>query len=120
MVFDIEEKVCFYCYEAGVDMRKGIHSLYGIIKTVSDYSALSGDAFVFIGSNLKSVKIIRWHKTGFLLYHKKLELGRYILPHNIGNTPFFELKRDDIDKLIDSIRYKDTTNELKREIILKL
>ncbi len=120
MVLNVDDKVRFFCYNEGVDMRKGIHSLYGIIKTVSDYHALSGDAFVFIGSNLKSIKIIRWHKTGFLLYHKKLELGRYTLPHNVGNSPFFVLKQDDIDRLLDSVRCRNTTNELKREIILKL
>lgn len=101
-------------------MRKGISSLYGVIKTSSKISALSGDAFVFIGCSQKSVKILRWHKDGFLLYHKRLELGRYSLPCQKGDEPFFELKTDEVNKLVGSVKSRSAVNELKREIILTL
>ncbi|MFR9546512.1 MAG: IS66 family insertion sequence element accessory protein TnpB [Rikenellaceae bacterium] len=120
MVLNIEENVRFYCYNEGVDMRKGIHSLYGIIRTECEVSALDGDAFVFIGTNLKSVKILRWHREGFLLYHKKLELGRYNIPQVCCNESFFELKRDQINKLIASVKHRSAVNELKQKIMLTL
>ncbi len=120
MILGIREDVHFYCFNDGVDMRKGIHSLYSLIKTNGNYSPFKGDAFVFIGSNLKSVKIIRWDKEGFLLYHKKLELGRYILPRNRSKESFFKLKSEDVDKLLTVVKHKNTTNDFKREIMLIL
>ncbi len=113
MILNIDDKVKFYCYHAGIDMRKGIHSLYQIAKVNNMPSILHGDAFVFIGSNQKSVKILRWHNEGFLLYHKKLEVGRYNLPTNTGDLPFQELTISDVDTLLGRIRHRRTTNELR-------
>ena len=69
MVLNFSETTRFYCYSDSVDMRKGIHSLYSIIKTRSEFNALSGDAYIFISASRKSVKVIRWHNEGFILYY---------------------------------------------------
>ncbi len=67
MLFEVKEDSRFYCFAAGVDMRKGIQGLYALIRSGSNLDALSGDVFVFIGSNLKSIKVLQWHRNGFLL-----------------------------------------------------
>lgn len=79
MIFNIKEDARFYCFTNGVDMRKGINSLYGLIKQASELDALSGDVYIFIGTNIKSIKVLQWDKNGFLLCHKKLEIGRFTL-----------------------------------------
>ena len=91
MVFNFTDTNRFYCYSESVDMRKGIHSLYAIIKTSIAHNALNGDAYIFIGSSRKSVKIIKWHNEGFILYNKKLECNR--LRDNIKIICFVEVKR---------------------------
>lgn len=47
-IFNIKEDARFYCFTNGVDMRKEIHSLYGLIKQNSELNALSGDVYIFI------------------------------------------------------------------------
>lgn len=120
MVFNFTDTTRFYCYSESVDMRKGIHSLYAIIKTSIEHNALNGDAYIFISSSRKSVKVIRWHNEGFILYHKKLELGLYILPRQSSNSSFFELESTSFDHLICSVKHKSVGDELKRAILLTL
>ena len=113
MVLNIEKGIRFYCYSEGIDMRKGINSLYELIKTDGSYSAVTGDAYVFIGSTQKSVKILRWHKEGFLLYHKKLEIGKFNIPKNPTDLRFYELTQSDVDILLERIRLRSAPNELR-------
>lgn len=101
-------------------MRKGIRSLYHLVKTQSLLSALSGDAYVFISSSCKSIKILRWHKDGFILYHKRLELGLYTLPLRVGDDSFFELQGDDFDHMVNNVNYKSVGNELRYKAMLTL
>lgn len=160
MVLNIGAEIRFFCYVSPVDMRKGISSLYNLIKInnsahnpndpnnndpnnhhsphslndpsnldtcdctsneqANSLSVLDGDAFIFIGSTQKSIKILMWHKNGFILYHKRLELGRYSLPRQKSNDPFFELTTGDVDRLLTHIQYRTVVNELKLKIISTL
>lgn len=113
-ILDIPDGARFYCYLNGVDMRKGIHSLYNFIKRESDFSAISGDLYVFISNNRKSIKILRWQREGFILYHKRLELGLYNLPLVSDDKSFFELDSAKFNSLLGSIAHKSAGGELKR------
>jgi len=120
MVFNFTSTTGFYFYHAPVDMRKCIHSLYHIIKTSGDLDVLNGDGFVFPGRTRKSLKILRWQNEGFILYNKKLELGRYNLPHQPGEGVFFELKSDILDQTVNSVKQKSSFNELRLKEVLRI
>ena len=117
MIFDIGEDARFYCFGAGVDMRKGIQGLYALIRASSDLDALSGDVFVFIGTNCKSIKVLQWHRNGFLLTHKRLEVGRFSLLTQHGEGAFIELKSPELRKMVNRIRQRSVMNELKQKAI---
>lgn len=120
MIFNFTNTTRFYFYGDAVDMRKGIHSLYHLVKTSGNMDALSGDGYIFIGKTRKSIKVLRWQKEGFVLYNKKLELGRFSLPQQTEDTSFFEVKRDVFDEIITTIKHKSSSNELRRKIMLTL
>ena len=120
MIFNFTDTTRFYLYCDPVDMRKGIHSLYHLVQTIKKMDALSGDSFIFIGRTRKSIKILRWQKEGFVLYYKKLELGRYSLPYIIGDESFFEVKSDIIDRMVKVIKHRSNSNELRRKILATL
>jgi len=63
-------------------MRKGIYSLYQIVKSEMKRNPLSGEVFIFLEKNRRCIKILHWEKDGFLLYHKKLEKDTYEAPLN--------------------------------------
>lgn len=118
MIFNFTATTRFYFYGEPVDMRKGIHSLYHLVKTTGKMDALNGDGYVFIGRTRKSLKVLRWQKEGFVLYNKKLELGRYTLPRRIGDTPFFEVENIIFDQIVNSIKHKSNSNELRLKAML--
>ncbi len=120
MIFDFTDTTRFYFFGDPVDMRKGIHSLYHLVQTTSKMDALNGDGFVFIGRTRKSIKVLRWQKEGFVLYNKKLELGRYSLPQQMNNTSFFEIKSDILDQMVNTIKHQSSFNELRQKAIVTL
>lgn len=120
MIFNFTTTTRFYFFRDPVDMRKGIHSLYHLVQTAEKMVALSGDSFVFIGRTRKSIKILRWQKEGFVLYYKKLELGRYSLPIKVGDELFFEVEGDDIDNMVNIVKHRSSSNELRRKALITL
>jgi len=118
MIFNFTDTTRFYFFCEPVDMRKGIHSLYHLVKTSGKMNALNGDGYVFIGKTRKSIKVLRWQKEGFVLYNKKLELGCYSLPRQAGDTSFFEVERAVLDQIVNTIKHKSNSSELRLKAML--
>lgn len=63
-----------------VDMRKSFDGLIGLVQGTLKEDPLSGTAFVFFNRRGNYVKLIFWDRTGFCLFAKRLENGRFTLP----------------------------------------
>lgn len=120
MILNFTETTRFYLYQEGVDMRKGIHSLYHLVQEAKELDALSGNGFVFIGRNRKSIKILRWQKEGFVLYYKKLELGSYVLPHMVSNKSFEAIKSSAVDRLVGIVKHRSASDPLRSKALSTL
>jgi len=79
-MFALTKSMHYYLSPGVVDMRKGIYSLYQIVKSELKRNPLSGEVFIFLGKNYRCLKVLHWENDGFLLYHKKLERGTYEAP----------------------------------------
>lgn len=68
-----------HIYVAGqaVDFRKAINGLVGLIMEEFTTPANDGSVYVFYNRNFDRVKCLFWDKNGFVLYHKRLEQGRF-------------------------------------------
>jgi len=62
------------------DMRWGAPRLSGWVESRPHLNALDGDMFVFLGRDLRRVKILVWDVTGYWLCGKRLEGGRFRRP----------------------------------------
>jgi transposase len=67
-------------YNAPVDMRKSFDGLLGLVKGVLHEDPLSGSLFVFFNRRGNYLKLVYWDRTGFCLFAKRLESGRFVLP----------------------------------------
>jgi hypothetical protein len=79
-MFALTKSMRFYLSPGAIDMRKGIYSLYQIVKSELKRNPLSGEIFIFLSKNRRCIKIFHWENDGFLLYHKKLVIGAYEMP----------------------------------------
>ena len=65
-----------------VDMRKSYDGLSGCVEQILGADPLSGHLFVFFNRKRTQVKILVWDRSGYCIYGKRLELGRFTLPEN--------------------------------------
>jgi len=63
-----------------VDFRKGIDGLAAVVQERLGRNPFSGELFVFRAKRADRVKILMWDGTGAVLYHKRLEQGRFRWP----------------------------------------
>lgn len=61
-------------------MRKSFNGLLALVKGVLEEDPLSSTWFVFINRRRNYIKAVYWDRTGFCLYAKRLERGRFALP----------------------------------------
>lgn len=66
----------FICREP-VDMRKSFNGLTGCVEQLLRSDPLSGHLYAFFNRKGSMVKILVWDRTGFCIYAKRLEQGRF-------------------------------------------
>jgi transposase len=63
-----------------VDMRKSFNGLVALVQGVLQEDPLSGNVFVFCNRRGNYLKLVTWDRTGYCLFAKRLEQGRFRLP----------------------------------------
>lgn len=89
-----------WAYSEPVDWRKSIDGLVGLVKGVFAEDPLSGSLFVFVNRRGNYLKLVYWDRTGFCLFAKRLERGRFRLP---GDARTQELSAQVFQLLLDGI-----------------
>ena len=78
-MWGIETPRRIFAYTQPTDMRKSFQGLLALVQRVfTDEDPYSGSLFVFVNRRSNYVKILVWDRTGFALYAKRLERGRFI------------------------------------------
>lgn len=63
-----------------VDMRKSFQGLQGLINEAFGHYLSSEEAFVFIGKNRKTMKVLHREANGITLYVRRLATGCFQMP----------------------------------------
>ena len=82
----LADTVKIYVADKPVDMRKAINSLAALVVDFFASPANDGSVYVFYNRSCDRVKCLFWDKNGFVLYHKRLERGRFKFEKNHGAT----------------------------------
>ena len=77
-MFFPEGRVRVQVYGEPVDMRKSFDGLYALTRNRLGADPLSGDLYVFINRRATQIKVLYWDRTGFCLWAKRLEQGRFL------------------------------------------
>ncbi len=76
----IREPKRILAYGSPIDMRKSFDGLLGIIKSELSEDPIAETVFVFVNRKGNYLKGIFWDRTGFFLFAKRLERGRFKFP----------------------------------------
>lgn len=87
-------------YRRPVDMRKSFDGLIGLVQGLLQEDPLSGSLFVFFNRRGNYVKLVYWDRTGFCLFAKRLERGRFTLA---GDAMKQELSPRAFELILDGI-----------------
>jgi transposase len=85
------------------DMRNGIDGLRALVEGTLRHDPYAGHLFVFVGKGKDKVKILFWDRSGFVLYMKRLEKGRFQLPIIDARRKHVEMEPAQLAMLLDGI-----------------
>lgn len=66
-----------YACAESIDLRKSFDGLCGCVEQLIGADPLSGHLFVFFNKQANMVKVLMWDRTGFCIWCKRLERGRF-------------------------------------------
>jgi transposase len=69
-----------------IDGRKGAYSLAAMVRSVFGCDVLDGNLYVFFTRRSDRVRVLYWDRSGFALWMKQLELGRFRPPRSADGT----------------------------------
>ena len=85
------------------DMRKGIDGLRAVVEGTLRQDPYAGHLFIFVGKAKDKVKILFWGRSGFVLYLKRLEKGRFQMPAVDARRKHVEMEAAQLAMLLDGI-----------------
>lgn len=77
-MFFPEGQIRVHLYGEPVDMRKSFNGLYALTRAGLKQDPLSGELFVFISRRATQMKVLYFDRSGFCIWAKRLEAGRFI------------------------------------------
>lgn len=77
-MFFPEGQIRVHLYGQPVDMRKSFDGLYALTRQQLGKDPLSGELFAFINRRATQMKVLYFDRTGFCVWAKRLESGRFI------------------------------------------
>lgn len=103
-MFHLHKTLRYYLYPAPVDMRKSFYTLSGIVSSEMHRNVRDGDVFIFINRRGTIMKILHMEYAGLVIYHKKLESGRFRLPEYDETIRSLTIGWNDLMMMVQSVK----------------
>ena len=86
-----------------VDMRKSFDALALLVEHVLKQDPLSGHLFVFVGKRRHLVRVLFWDRSGYAMFSKRLERGRFKLPERPPAGETVSIEAADLVLMLEGI-----------------
>lgn len=86
-----------------VDLRRGHDGLVTLVRSLWRADPYSGTLFVFFGRRMDRVKVLFFSAGGFVVYYKRLERGRFSMPHVPAAASQVVLEAASLAMLLDGV-----------------
>ena len=104
IMFHLHNSLRYYLYPMPVDMRKSFYTLSGIVTSTMKQNVRDGGVFIFMNRDLNVMKILHMEYAGLVIYHKRLESGRFKLPAFDENTTSITISWQDLMTIVQSVK----------------
>jgi len=99
----LKSDVRVYLASSPVDGRKGMNGLCASVTEFFNGSLMDGSVFVFYNHARNRMKCLFWERNGFVLYHKRLERGKFHVKVNADGV--LELSQQQLDWLLAGLDF---------------
>ena len=97
--------VKIYVATQPVSLRKSFDGLMNEVRSVLGHDPLSGHVFVFLNRRKTMVKLLFWSRGGFMILHKRLELGRFAFADQVrGGALSVQIEEHELAMLLECRR----------------
>ena len=103
-MFHLHGSLKYYLYPLPVDMRKSFYTLSGIVNSLMNQNVRDGGVFIFMNRHQNVMKILHMEYAGLVIYHKRLESGRFKLPAFDENTTSLTINWQDLMTMVQSVK----------------
>jgi len=96
-----------------VDLRASFYRLASYVRATHGGDPQDGHLYVFVGKGKNLVKILFWDRSGYCLFAKKLDQGRFKLPMDVpADTARHEVDFATLTLFLEGIDLKGSTRRL--------
>jgi len=107
-MFHLHQSLTYYLYPYPVDMRKSFYTLSGVVSNDMQQDARGGEVYIFINRQQNIMKILHMEYAGMVIYHKKLDSGRFRLPAYDPATGSMTIKWSDLLLIVKSVKPRNS------------
>jgi len=105
-MFHLNSSLKYFLYPLPVDMRKSFYTLSGIVTSAMSHNVRDGGVFIFVNRDQNVMKILHMEYAGLVIYHKKLESGRFKLPSFDENTTSLTINWHELMMIVQSVNIR--------------
>ena len=96
-------------------MRKGFNALCGVVRSQMKRNPLSGDVYIFINHNRTTIKLLHWERGGLVIYHKRLEAGRFAIPKLNSDNNSYSILWTELVMMVEGISKREIKQKKRFE-----
>ena len=85
-------------------MRKSFYTLSGVVNSLMNQDVRDGGVFIFMNRHMIVMNILHMEYAGLVIYHKRLESGRFKLPVFDETTASINIEWKDLMTMVESVR----------------
>jgi transposase len=106
-MFFPEGQLRIWLYTEAVDMRKSYNGLSALVKGVLQDDPASGQIYVFVNRKRTQMKALYYDRSGYCIWAKRLEQGRFQPDHRSGLKVALDWTR--LRLLVEGISLQNST-----------
>ncbi len=85
-------------------MHKSFYTLIGVVNSLMNQNVRDGGVFIFMNRHQNVMKFLHMEYAGLVIYHKRLESGRFKLPVFDETTASISIDWKDLMNMVESVR----------------
>lgn len=105
-MFHLNSSLKYFLYPLPVDMRKSFYTLSGVVLSGMNQNVREGGVFIFVNREQTIMKILHMEYAGLVIYHKKLDSGRFKLPAFDETTTSLTINWQDLLMMVESVKMR--------------